>query len=189
MLQLRMLVIAILLFVFPTYSQSPKTMQVDVCIYGATSAGIIAAYTAKKLHQTVLVVEPGKHIGGLTSGGLGFTDIGNKYAVSGLGLDFYRKVGKRYGKFESWIFEPHVAKDVFMQYIKAAKVDVALGHTLSVVRSEFGYIKELELEYLNEEGKITTKRVEAKIFIDCSYEGDLMAKAAVSFTVGRESNS
>jgi hypothetical protein len=189
MLQLRLLVIAILLFVFPAHSQSPKNVQVDVCIYGATSAGIIAAYTAKKMHQTVLVIEPGKHIGGLTSGGLGFTDIGNKYAVSGLGLDFYRRVGKRYGKFESWIFEPHVAKDVFMQYIKAAKIDVALGHTLTSARSEFGYIKELELEYLNEEGKITTKRVEAKMFIDCSYEGDLMARANVSFTVGRESNS
>ena len=189
MLQLRLLVIAIILFVFPAHSQGPKVVQVDVCIYGATSAGIIAAYTAKKMHQTVLVIEPGKHIGGLTSGGLGFTDIGNKYAVSGLGLDFYRRVGKRYGKFESWIFEPHVAKDVFMQYIKTAKIDIALGHTLTSARSEFGYIKELELEYLNEEGKTTTKRVEAKMFIDCSYEGDLMAKANVSFTVGRESNS
>jgi hypothetical protein len=189
MVQLRMLVIGLLVFIFPAHSQSPKAVQVDVCIYGATSAGIIAAYTAKKLHHTVLVIEPGKHIGGLTSGGLGFTDIGNKYAVSGLGLDFYRKVGKKYGKFESWIFEPHVAKDVFMQYIKTAKVDVALGHTLMAVRSEFGYIKELELNYLNEEGKITTKRVEAKMFIDCSYEGDLMAKSQVSYTVGRESNT
>jgi hypothetical protein len=188
MLHLRMLVIGILIFIVPAHSQSPKTVQVDIVIYGATSAGIIAAYTAKKMHHTVLVVDPGRHIGGLTSGGLGFTDIGNKYAVSGLGLDFYRKVGKKYGKFESWIFEPHVARDVFMQYIKSAKVDVALGHTLTAVRSEFGYIKELELEYLNEEGHITTKRVEAKMFIDCSYEGDLMAKANVSFTVGRESN-
>ena len=63
MLQLRLLVIAILLFVFPAHSQSSKAVQVDVCIYGATSAGIIAAYIAKKMHQTVLVVEPGKHIG------------------------------------------------------------------------------------------------------------------------------
>jgi hypothetical protein len=184
-----MLIIGILFFISSVHSQSSKPVQVDVCIYGATSAGVIAAYTAKKMHQTVLVVEPGKHIGGLTSGGLGFTDIGNKYAVSGLGLDFYRKVGKKYGKFESWIFEPHVAKDVFMQYIKSAKIDVALGHTLMSVRNEFGYIKELELNYINEEGQITTKRVEAKMFIDCSYEGDLMAKANVSFTVGRESNS
>jgi hypothetical protein len=189
MLHLRLLLVSMLLFILPAHSQNSKPVQVDVCIYGATSAGVIAAYTAKKLHQTVLLIEPGKHIGGLTSGGLGFTDIGNKYAVSGLGLDFYRKVGKKYGKFESWIFEPHVAKEVFMQYLKSAKVDVALGHTLMGVRSEFGYIKELELNYLNEEGQITTKRVEAKMFIDCSYEGDLMAKSGVSFTVGRESST
>lgn len=189
MLHLRMLIIVVLFFISSVNSQSPKPVQVDVCIYGATSAGVIAAYTAKKMHHTVLVVEPGKHIGGLTAGGLGFTDIGNKYAVSGLGLDFYRKAGQQYGKFESWIFEPHVASAVFMQYIKSAKIDVALGHTLVSVRNEFGYIKELELNYINEQGQITTKRVAAKMFIDCSYEGDLMAKANVSFTVGRESNS
>lgn len=189
MLNLRVLAFSVLVFSFSAHSQSPKVVQVDVCIYGATSAGIIAAYTAKKLHQTVLLVDPGKHIGGLTAGGLGFTDIGNKYAVSGLGLDFYRKVGKKYGKFESWIFEPHVAKEVFLQYIKSAKIELALGHTLLSVRNEFGYIKELELNYVNEESQITTKRVEAKMFIDCSYEGDLMAKSGVSFTVGRESAS
>ncbi|HEX6428975.1 MAG TPA: FAD-dependent oxidoreductase, partial [Niastella sp.] len=189
MLNLRVLAFSVLVFVFPAHSQSPKVVQVDVCIYGATSAGVIAAYTAKKMHQTVLLVDPDKHVGGLTAGGLGFTDIGNKYAVSGLGLDFYRKVGKKYGKFESWVFEPHVAKEVFLQYIKSAKVELALGHTLLSVRNEFGYIKELELNYLNEEGQITTKRVEAKMFIDCSYEGDLMAKSGVSFTVGRESAS
>ncbi|THU36128.1 FAD-dependent oxidoreductase [Niastella caeni] len=189
-MNLRKLPLIVLFFsVFTAHSQNPRPVQVDVCIYGATSAGVIAAYTAKKMHQSVLLVDPGKHVGGLTSGGLGFTDIGNKYAVSGLGLDFYRKVGKKYGKFESWTFEPHVAREVFMQYIKSAKVDLALGHTLLSVRSEFGYIKELELNYINEEGQLTTKRVEAKMFIDCSYEGDLMAKSGVSFTVGRESNS
>jgi len=189
MLNLRLLALSLLIFVYPALSQPAKPVQVDVCIYGATAAGVIAAYTAKKLHQSVLLIDPGKHVGGLTSGGLGFTDIGNKYAVSGLGLDFYRKVGKKYGKFESWIFEPHVAKEVFLQYLKSAKVDVALGHTLLSVRNEFSYIKELELNYINEEGQITTKRVEAKMFIDCSYEGDLMAKAGVSYTVGRESAS
>src|SRR5688572_24916918 len=113
MFNLRMFAFCLLIFAFPAHSQTPRTVQVDVCIYGATSAGVIAAYTAKKLHQSVLLIDPDKHVGGLTSGGLGFTDIGNKYAVSGLGLDFYRKVGKKYGKFESWIFEPHVAKEVF----------------------------------------------------------------------------
>ncbi|OQP61759.1 xanthan lyase [Niastella vici] len=189
MLQLRMLAVGILFFVFPAYAQHAKPVQVDICIYGATSAGVIAAYTAKMQHHSVLLIDPGKHIGGLTSGGLGFTDIGNKYAVSGLGLDFYRRVGKQYGQFESWIFEPHVATAVFSQYLKLAKVEVALEHTLQHVSNEFGYIKEIELNYRNAAGQVLTKRVAAKMFIDCSYEGDLMAKAGVSFTVGRESGS
>jgi len=76
----------------------------DICIYGGTSAGVIAAYTAKKQGKTVLLIEPGSRLGGLSSGGLGYTDIGNKYAVTGLGIDFYRRLGKHYGQFESWIF-------------------------------------------------------------------------------------
>jgi hypothetical protein len=174
------------LFSFTSQAQEP--VKVDVCIYGATSAGIIAAYTAKKLNKTVLVIEPGKHIGGLTTGGLGYTDIGNKYAVTGLGLDFYRRVGKQYGKFESWIFEPHVATAVFMQYINAAKIDIQTGHELMQVKKDNGYIREIELQ-ATANGTTTTKKVEAKMFIDCSYEGDLMAKAGVSYTVGREANS
>src|SRR5688572_10719073 len=174
------------LFSFTSQAQEP--VKVGVCIYGATSAGIIAAYTAKKLNKTVLVIEPGKHIGGLTTGGLGYTDIGNKYAVTGLGLDFYRRVGKQYGKFESWIFEPHVVTAVFMQYINAAKIDIQTGHELMQVKKDNGYIKEIELQ-ATANGTTTTKKVEAKMFIDCSYEGDLMAKAGVSYTVGREANS
>lgn len=74
------------------------TTDVDICIYGGTSAGVMAAYTAKKLHHSVLLIEPGKHLGGLTSGGLGYTDIGNKYAITGLSRNFYRRIGKHYWK-------------------------------------------------------------------------------------------
>ena len=94
-----------------------KSHNRDICIYGGTSAGVIAAYTAKKLGKSVIVIEPGKHLGGLTSGGLGYTDIGNKYAVSGLARDFYRRIGNHYGKFEQWIFEPHVAENIFKEYV------------------------------------------------------------------------
>lgn len=165
-----------------------NTVEADICIYGATSAGIIAAYTAKKLNKSVIIIDPGKHIGGLTTGGLGFTDIGNKYAVTGLGLDFYRRVGKRYGKFESWIFEPHIAGEVFKEYIDAAGIEILQEHELQNVISENKSIRELQFTYVvgNEEG---IKKVRAKMFIDCSYEGDLMAKAGVSYTVGRESNA
>ena len=87
-----------------TFSQVPPPVY-DVCVYGGSSAGIIAAYTAKKAGKSVLVVEPGNYLGGLTSGGLGATDIGNKYAVTGLGKDFYRRIGTYYQKFEQWTFE------------------------------------------------------------------------------------
>src|SRR6187399_864160 len=96
-------------------------IQVDICIYGGTSAGVIAAYTAKMYGKKVLVIEPSRHLGGLSSGGLGYTDIGNKYAVTGLARDFYRRIGAHYGKLEQWIFEPHIAEDIFKQYIDQAK--------------------------------------------------------------------
>lgn len=157
--------------------------EVDVCVYGGTSAGVIAAYTAKKLGKSVLLIEPGKHLGGLTTGGLGYTDIGNKYAITGLSRDFYRRVGSHYGKFEQWIFEPHVAEQTFAWYIKEGKVEVWYDHLITSAKKEDGYIREITLA-----GNGTTV-VRAKMFIDCSYEGDLMAKAGVSYTVGREANS
>src|SRR5688572_6918536 len=149
------------------------TLQADVCVYGATSAGIIAAYTAKKLKNTVVIIDPGKHIGGLTTGGLGFTDIGNKYAVTGLGLDFYRRIGKHYGKFESWIFEPHVASEVYRDYMRSAGLQVYQEHSLKKVVTENKSIRELEVGYTEKNGEKKIKKIRAKIFIDCSYEGDL----------------
>src|SRR5688500_20231407 len=80
-----------------TNSFGQKVIEVDVCVYGGTSAGVIAAYTVQKLGKKAILIEPGKRIGGLTSGGLGYTDIGNKYAISGISRDFRseeRRVGK-----------------------------------------------------------------------------------------------
>src|SRR5438874_7624651 len=104
-------------------SAQDKSLNYDVCVYGGTSAGVIAAYAAVKMSKTVILIEPGKHLGGLTSGGLGYTDIGNKYAITGLALDFYRRMGKHYGKFEQWIFEPHVAEEIFNDYIRRANIN------------------------------------------------------------------
>ena len=163
--------------------------KVDVCIYGGTSAGVIAAYTAKKLGKSVLLIEPGRHLGGLSSGGLGFTDIGNKYAISGLALDFYRRIGKHYGKFEQWIFEPHVAENLFNQYIQRAKVEVLLSYRLKQVNKTGTSLKSITVENAGQPQNKTDKSIEATVFIDCSYEGDLMAKAGVSYTVGREANA
>ena len=83
--------------------------EVDICIYGGTSAGVVAAYSAKKMGKSVLLVEPGKYLGGMTTGGLGMTDIGNKYAVTGLARLFYRRIGEHYNKFEQWTF-PQVSR-------------------------------------------------------------------------------
>ena len=165
-------------------AQSVK--EVDICIYGGSSAGVIAAYTAKKMNKTVLLIEPGNRLGGLSSGGLGYTDIGNKYAVTGLALDFYRRLGKHYGKFEQWIFEPSAAEATFKQYIKEGNVDVLYQHQLADATKENGNITSITVQHATNNSKQTIK---AKVFIDCTYEGDLMAKAGVSYTVGREANS
>ena len=83
-----------------TKMEAQNAIQTDICIYGGTSAGVMAAYTAAKMGKKVLLIEPGTRLGGLSSGGLGYTDIGNKYAITGLALDFYRRIGAHYGKFE-----------------------------------------------------------------------------------------
>lgn len=171
------------------FSFAQTSAEVDICIYGGTSAGVIAAYTARTLGKTVLLIEPGKHLGGLTSGGLGYTDIGNKFAVTGIARDFYRRIGAHYGKFEQWIFEPHVAERIFHDYISAAKVDVWYDHRIVSASNITGVIREIELENSLAPSPATNRKVRAKVFIDCSYEGDLMAKAGVSYTVGRESNA
>ncbi len=160
----------------------------DVCIYGGTSAGVIAAYSAAKMGKHVILIEPGMHLGGLSSGGLGYTDIGNKYAITGLSRDFYRRIGKHYGKFEQWIFEPHVAEDLFNSYLENARVKVLKRYRIKNARKENGNIKEIDLESSTNDSKATPITIGAKMFIDCSYEGDLMAKAGISYTVGREAN-
>lgn len=165
-------------------------VRVDICIYGGTSAGVIAAYTAKKLGKSVLLIEPGVQVGGLTTGGLGYTDIGNKYAISGLSRDFYRRVGAHYGKLEQWIFEPHVALGIFQDYIKSAGIPVRYHHRLvSVKKDAQAFIREIVIESSDQPGMSGYQLVAAQMFIDCSYEGDLMAKAGVTYFTGREDNN
>lgn len=170
-------------------SSYAQQKQYDVCVYGGTAAGVIAAYTASKMGKSVVLVEPGRHLGGLTSGGLGYTDIGNKYAITGLSLDFYRRIGKHYGKFEQWIFEPHVAEEILLGYIKRCKAVVMFNHRIVSAKKQKGYVQNIIVENSKLPGSFANKTIHAKMFIDCSYEGDLMAKAGVSYFVGREDNS
>lgn len=165
-----------------------RLVEVDVCVYGGTSAGVIAAYTVEKLGKKSILIEPGKRLGGLTSGGLGYTDIGNKYAITGISRDFYRRVGKHYGKFEQWIFEPGVAESIFQDYVKRGGFDVLYETRLKEVKKQGNRISEVVLENAINPSTATNIIVRAKMFIDCGYEGDLLARAGVSYTVGREDN-
>lgn len=157
----------------------------DVCIYGATSAGVVAAYTIAKQGKSVLLIANSTHIGGLSSGGLGQTDIGNKHVIKGISRDFYRKLGNVYGSLESWQFEPKEALIVFRHYIKEANVDFVTNYFIDKVNKDNNEIKSIIIK----SDKDNLNTINAKKFIDASYEGDLMAAANVSYVVGREGNA
>lgn len=171
----------------PLHIEKSENYTVDVCIYGGTAAGVIAAYTAKRCGKTVILIEPGKMLGGMTTGGLGQTDIGNKQAITGLARQFYQKVGEKYGVPEQWTFEPHVAQEVIQGYINSEEVKVLLQKQLLKVEKAGKVIKSIVLKDA-ENVKAPSIEVTAKEFIDCTYEGDLMAMSGVSYTVGREDN-
>jgi len=176
----------------------------DVVVYGGTSAGISAGVQATRMNKSVVVVAPEVHLGGLTSGGLGWTDSGRKEAVGGMAIEYYRRVKKHYDKPDAWrqqkpeqyrlyhekdeaiwAFEPHVAERVFEELVTEYKIPVHRNEWLD--RSKGGVTKEA--------GKIVSfrtlsgKTYRGRVFIDATYEGDLMAAAGVTYTVGREANS
>ena len=157
----------------------------DVCIYGGSSACVTAAYSAAHEGSKVVIICPDKTIGGMTTGGLGQTDIGNKQAVIGLARQFYRKLGAHYGKLEQWLFEPHVAEEILMEYLDNPRITLMQGWYLDSVRKDGTRIQSITCT--DRKGKSVT--IKAKQFIDCTYEGDLMAASGVSYRVGREDNS
>ncbi len=176
------------LFISSCTQQTTADYEVDICIYGGTSAGVIAAYKASMNGQSVLLIEPGRNLGGLSSGGLGATDIGREEAVSGLSREYYLRLGAKYGLEDvAWHFEPKVAEEVFNDYINEAGVDVLFDYSVIDVRKQGTDIRSIKIkDYEHGKSDIT---IAAKVFIDASYEGDLMALAGVSYTVGRESNA
>ena len=182
----------------------------DLVIYGGTSAGVIAAVQAKKLGKSVVIVGPDKHLGGLSSGGLGYTDTGNKAVIGGLARDFYHRVWKHYdgaaawtwqkkdeygnkgqgtpamdGKERTmWIFEPHVAEQVFEDYIRENAIPVLRDEWLDRahgVKKDGARIASITM--------LSGKTFTARMFIDATYEGDLMAAAGVEYRVGREAQA
>jgi hypothetical protein len=188
--------------------KTEKEFTADVIVYGGTSSAVIAAVEVAQSGKSVIVVSPDKHLGGLTSGGLGYTDTGDKSTIGGLSREFYHRVWLHYNDSSAWvwqkhseygnkgqgtvamdgenrtmwIFEPHVAEQVFEDFVTENK--------LTVYRDEW---LNRESGVAAENGKITSfttlsgKTFRGKMFIDATYEGDLMASAGVSYHVGRES--
>jgi hypothetical protein len=179
----------------------------DLVVYGGSSGGVAAAVQARRMDKTAIVIEPGKHLGGLTSGGLGATDIGNKAAIGGVSREFYQRIKKHYDAATSWkqekpesyrsgrnseqskedsmwTFEPSVAERLFDEMCRESGVVVVKEERLDLKNG---------VEKLN--GRIVSIRTESgrmykgRMFVDATYEGDLLAKAGVSYTVGREANS
>jgi hypothetical protein len=156
-------------------------IETDLCIYGASPGGITAAIQAARLNRSVVLLEPGPRMGGMTTSGLGFTDIGNKAAVGGLAREFYRRIGRHYGESEAWTFEPHVAEKVFREWLTEAGVPVHCRQFIAGVERTGARLSAL----LTLGGLV----VRAKMFIDASYEGDLLAHAGCAHAIGREANT
>jgi hypothetical protein len=155
-------------------AKEPQIVEADVCVYGGTPGGVTAAVQAARMGKKTILVVFGRHVGGMTSGGLSATDAGNEKAIGGMALEFYHRVGKLRG------FRPSEAEAAFRAMLKDAGVPIYLEHRLKDVTKEGNRITTLRVENGN--------AFKAQVFVDATYEGDLLAAAGVSFTVGREGN-
>lgn len=207
----RCLILFILLYSLSAQSVWSQTHhKADVIVYGGTSAAITSAIKAKELGHSVIVVSPDKHLGGLTAGGLGWTDTGNKAVIGGLSREFYHRVWEHYNSASAWtqqtresygnkgqgnpaidgaqrtmwIFEPSAAEKVFEAWVKEKGITVIRPVLLD---REKGVL--VENKRIKSFQTLDGQTFSGKMFVDATYEGDLMAAAGVSFHVGREANS
>jgi hypothetical protein len=158
---------------------SAPAAKFDIVIYGATSGDAAAAIAAAKEGRSVALVEPSRHVGGMISGGLGRTDMDRQQnVIGGIARQFFERVGKNYGEPISWLFEPHVAEQVLTSWLRDAGVKTFLGQTLSSVTKKNSHIAHLQTS--------GGEDFEAPVFIDATYEGDLLKQAGVSYAIGRE---
>ncbi len=191
-------------------SHALRAAEYDVVIYGGTAAGVIAAVQTKRMGKTAVIVCPDKHLGGLSSSGLGFTDTGDKSVIGGLAREFYHRLWKWYDTPEAWkwqnraaygnsgqgtpaidgaqrtmwIFEPHVAEQVFEDLVKEYQIPVLRDEWLDRakgVRKTGGRITSITT--------LSGKTYTGRMFIDATYEGDLMAATDVEYHVGREAQN
>jgi hypothetical protein len=207
---MRHLLLAFLFLFITSSAGNQSASQYDLVIYGGTAAAVTAAVQAKRMGKTSIIASPDKHLGGLSSGGLGFTDTGDKAVIGGLAREFYHRVWKHYAQPEAWtwekreaygnkgqgtpaidgeqrtmwIFEPHVAEQVFEEMIKEHRIPVHRDEWLdrkNGVKKDGARITSITT--------LSGKRYTAKMFIDATYEGDLMAASGVDYHVGREAMS
>ncbi|MCB9925236.1 MAG: FAD-dependent oxidoreductase [Planctomycetaceae bacterium] len=183
-------------FVFAS-AASATEMKADVCVYGGTSGGVVAAVQAARMGKRVVLVEPGRHLGGMTSGGLSAVDIGDPRSIGGIAREYFTRLVATYGKALNWdhafegrggpatggaySIEPHVAERVFDNMVLEAGVLVLRETMLEAVEKEGARIIQIRLN--------NDRAVQAKMFIDATYEGDLLAAAGVSYTLVREANA
>lgn len=160
--------------------------QYDLMVYGATAGGVITAVAAAREGLKVVLVEPGRHLGGMMTSGISRTDYGAKEVIGGMAVEFFWRLGnhyemRRYGQDAAWYFEPHVAELVMKEMIEDAKVTILFDHRL---REKTGVKKEKEkiVEITMENGAV----IQGQLFADATYEGDLMAQSGVSYAIGRE---
>lgn len=200
-------ILMLIISLFGCVSTQQNKFKADVIIYGGTSAAVIAAVEVVQSGKTVILVSPDIHLGGLTAGGLGWTDTGKKEVIGGLSRDFYHRVYKHYQNADAWrwmkkeeygntgqgtpaidgqnrtmwIFEPHVAENVFEEYIKEFKIPLYRDEWLN--RETGVVVKNGRIQSIT---TLSGKTFSGKMFLDATYEGDLMAAAGVSYHVGRE---
>ena len=205
-------VTAALIFSSPAPAAEPAggDEPYDLVVYGGTSAGVAAAVQAKRMGGTVVLIEPSRRLGGLTSGGLGQTDIGNKQAIGGISREFYQRVRAHYddpaawrwqrreeyrdgGQTRTapdedamWTFEPSVALAIFEDFVREYEIPVVYGERLDLAEGAGVVMEGARIAAIRME---SGREFRGRMFIDATYEGDLMAKAGVSYTVGREANS
>ncbi|MCF7784712.1 MAG: FAD-dependent oxidoreductase [Prosthecobacter sp.] len=188
------------LFIFALSSSlgAAAVVESDLCVYGGSSGGVAAAVQAARMGKTVVIAEPGRHLGGMTSGGLSAVDIGDPRSVGGIAREYFTKLAATVGVTLAWdkafenkgggpatggayAIEPHKAEQVFNDMAREAGVKVHVKARLASVKKDGARIT----EFVTEDGTI----FRAKVFIDATYEGDLMAKAGVGYTIIREGNS
>lgn len=147
----------------------------DLVVYGATAGGVIASVSAARMGLKVALIEPGKHVGGMVSGGLSHTDVGRREVIGGYSLEFYWRAGLHYGlpqylQHIAWYVEPKVAEEIFRKMLAEEKIPVFFERRLGSVQKQGTRLASITME--------SGEQFAGKVFADCSYEGDLMAQAA-----------